>query len=62
VFKEDESLITEGFAPENLRAMNSLVAKMHKAEKTCKKELRAKQFKASLNQEYPCRVLAVAGF
>lgn len=62
VFKEDESLITEGHAPENLRAINLLVAKMLKAEKTCKKGIRAKQFKASLNQEYLHRVLQAASF
>jgi predicted transposase YbfD/YdcC len=62
VFKEDESLITEGYAPENLRVMNLLVAKMLKAEKTCKKGVRAKQFKASLNQEYLCRVLEASVF
>jgi hypothetical protein len=48
-FKEDKSLITKGRAPENIRTINLLVAKMLKAEKTCKKGIRAKQFKASLN-------------
>jgi predicted transposase YbfD/YdcC len=62
VFKEDESLITEGNAPENLRGINLLVAKMLKAEKTCKKGIRAKQFKASLNHEYLCSVLQAANF
>lgn len=62
VFKEDESLVTEGYAPENMRATNLLVAKMLKAEKTCKKGVRAKQFKASLNHEYLCRVLAASNF
>ena len=62
VFNEDESLITEGHAPENLRATNLLVAKMLKAEKSCKKGVRAKQFKASLNHGYLCRVLQAANF
>jgi predicted transposase YbfD/YdcC len=62
VFQEDKSLIAEGYAPENLRTINLLVAKMLKAEKTCKKGVRAKQFKASLNQEYLHRVLQAANF
>lgn len=62
VFGEDESLITEGYAPENLRAMNLLVAKMLKSEKSCKKGIRAKQFKASLNNGYLCKVLQTANF
>jgi predicted transposase YbfD/YdcC len=62
VFKEDESLVTEGHAPENLRAINLLVAKMLKAETSCKKGIRAKQFKASLNHDYLCRVLKAANF
>jgi predicted transposase YbfD/YdcC len=62
VFKEDESLITEGHAPENLRVIHLLVAKMLKEEKTCKKGIRAKQFKASLNQEYLYKVLQAASF
>lgn len=62
VFQEDESLVVEGNAPENLRAINLLVAKMLKAEKTCKKGIRAKQFKASLNHEYLCSVLQAANF
>jgi predicted transposase YbfD/YdcC len=62
VFKEDESLVTEGNAPENLRAINLLAAKMLKSEKTCKKGIRAKQFKASLNHEYLCTVLQAANF
>ena len=62
VFKEDESLVTEGYAPENLRATNLLVAKMLKSEKSCKKGIRAKQFKASLNHEYLCRVIQAANF
>lgn len=62
VFKEDESLITDGYAPENLRVIHLLVAKMLKAEKSCKKGIRAKQFKASLNHEYLCRVMQVANF
>lgn len=62
VFKEDESLVMEGNAPENLRAIHLLVAKMLKAEKTCKKGIRAKQFKASLNHEYLCSVLQAANF
>jgi predicted transposase YbfD/YdcC len=62
VFKEDESLVTEGYAPENLRATNLLVAKMLKSEKSCKKGIRAKQFKASLNHGYLCKVLQAANF
>lgn len=62
VFKEDESLVTQGHAPENLRSINLLVAKMLKAEKTCKKGIRAKQFKASLSHQYLCSVLEAANF
>lgn len=59
VFKEDQTTITEGFSPENLRTMNLLVAKLLKNEKSCKKGIRAKQFKASLDHEYLHRVLSV---
>jgi hypothetical protein len=49
VFKEDQSTITEGYAPENLRTINLLAAKKLKGEKSCKKGIRAKQFKAALD-------------
>lgn len=62
VFREDQSLITEGYAPENLRAINLLVAKMLKNEKSCKKGIRAKQFKAALDNGYLYKVLAAASF
>jgi predicted transposase YbfD/YdcC len=62
VFGEDQSSVTEGHAPENLRTINLLAAKMLKDEKTCKKGIRAKQFKAALDNEYLYRVLAAANF
>lgn len=62
VFKEDESLITGGSAPENLRVINLLVAKMLKSEKSCKKGIRAKQFKAALDNGYLHKVLSAANF
>jgi predicted transposase YbfD/YdcC len=62
VFDEDKSLVTEGNAPENLRAVNLLVGKMLKEEKTCKKGIRAKQFKAALDNGYLYRVLMAANF
>lgn len=62
VFDEDKSLLTEGYAPENMRAVNLLVAKMLKEEKSCKKGIRAKQFKAALDNEYLHRVLMAANF
>jgi predicted transposase YbfD/YdcC len=52
VFGEDQSSITEGYAPENLRTVNLMASKMLKEEKSCKKGIRAKQFKAALNNEY----------
>ncbi len=62
VFGEDQSSITEGHAPENLRAINLLAAKMLKGEKTCKKGIKAKQFKAALDNGYLYRVLMAANF
>jgi predicted transposase YbfD/YdcC len=62
VFKEDQSTITEGYAPENLRTINLLAAKMLKGEKSCKKGIRAKQFKAALDNEYLHKVLVAASF
>lgn len=62
VFKEDDSLITDGYAPENLRTINLLVSKMLKSEKSCKKGVRAKQFKAALDKGYLYKVLSSAFF
>lgn len=62
VFGEDQSTITEGHAPENLRTINLMAAKMLKEEKTCKKGIRAKQFKAALDNVYLHRVLSVMNF
>jgi predicted transposase YbfD/YdcC len=62
VFGEDQTSITEGYAPENLRTVQLLAAKMLKGEKTCKKGIKAKQFKAALDNEYLYKVLAVANF
>jgi len=62
VFGEDQSLITKGYAPENLRALNLLAAKMLKEEKSCKKGVRAKQFKAALDNGYLHKVLSTATF
>jgi hypothetical protein len=60
VFKEDESLITEGFAPENPQAINLLVARMLKAEKTCKNGLEPSSSRHSLTKSNLCRVLEVS--
>lgn len=62
VFGEDQSTITEGYAPENLRTVNLLAAKMLKGEKSCKKGIRAKQFKAALDNKYLHKVLLAANF
>lgn len=62
VFGEDQSLITEGYAPENLRVLNLLAAKILKGEKSCKKGIRAKQFKAALDNGYLHKVLQGANF
>ena len=62
VFGEDRSSIVEGHAPENLRTVNLLAAKMLKGEKSCKKGIRAKQFKAALDSEYLHKVLLAANF
>jgi hypothetical protein len=39
-----------------------MASKMLKEEKSCKKGIRAKQFKAALNNEYLHRVLLAADF
>ena len=62
VFAEDRSSVVEGHAPENLRALNILAAKMLKEEKSCRKGIRAKQFKAALDNDYLHRVLLAANF
>ena len=62
VFGEDKSSITEGYAPENLRTVNLMAAKMLKGEKSCKKGIRAKQFKAALDNGYLHKVLLAANF
>lgn len=62
VFREDERTISEGFAPENLRTIEMLGTRMLKSEKSSKKGIRAKQFKAATSQDYLYRVLAVSNF
>ncbi len=62
VFAEDRNPIVEGHAPENLRAVNLLAAKMLKEEKSCRKGIRAKRFKAALDNDYLHRVLLAANF
>jgi predicted transposase YbfD/YdcC len=62
VFAEDRNPIVEGHAPENLRVVNLLAAKMLKEEKSCRKGIRAKRFKAALDNEYLHRVLLAANF
>jgi predicted transposase YbfD/YdcC len=62
IFGIDESLITKGYAPENLRTVSLLAAKMLKSEKTCKKGLKAKQFKAALDPDYLHKVLLASNF
>ena len=62
VFREDERTISEGFAPENLRTIEMLGTKMLKAEKSSKKGIRAKQFKAATSQDYLYKVLQASNF
>jgi predicted transposase YbfD/YdcC len=62
VFKEDQTAIKEGNAPENIRTFNLLASKMLKEEKTCKKGIRAKQFKAALDNGYLTKVLLQTNF
>jgi predicted transposase YbfD/YdcC len=62
VFREDDRSISEGHAPENLRTIEMLAAKMLKAEKSSKRGLKGKQFKAALNTNYLYRVLNASNF
>ena len=62
VFREDERTVSEGSAPENLRTIEMLGAKMLKAEKSSKKGIRAKQFKAATSQDYLYKVLQASTF
>ena len=62
VFREDERTISEGFAPENLRTIEMLGTKMLKYEKSSKKGIRGKQFKAATSQAYLYRVLQASNF
>ena len=54
--------MSEGFAPENLRTIEMLGAKMLKAEKSSKKGIRAKQFRAATSQDYLYKVLLASTF
>jgi hypothetical protein len=45
-----------------MRTINLLAAKMLKEEKTCKKGIKAKQFKAALDNSYLNKVLLSANF
>lgn len=62
VFREDERTVSDGFAPENLRTIEMLGAKMLKAEKSSQKGIRAKQFKAATSQDYLYKVLTASNF
>lgn len=62
VFGEDDRAISEGKAPDNSRAIQMIIAKMLKTEKSFRKRLKANKFKASSDLEYLRKVLYVAKF
>jgi len=56
-FKEDESRIRRNNAAENLTVMRHITLNLLKAEKSCKKGIKAKRFKAALDSDYVEKVL-----
>ena len=56
-FREDESRVRTGHAPDNLAQIRSIVLNMLKRESTSKRGIRAKQKNAGWNHDYLLRVL-----
>ena len=56
-FREDESRVRRDNAPENIAVFRHVVMNALRKEKTCKKGVKAKRFKATLQAEYAQKVL-----
>ena len=56
-FREDESRVRRDNAPENMAVFRHVVMNALRKEKTCKKGVKAKRFKATLQAEYAQKVL-----
>jgi predicted transposase YbfD/YdcC len=57
-FREDDCRVREGTAAENLSRLRRMALNLLKAEKTCKRSIRAKRLKANRDRKY---LLKVAG-
>ncbi|WP_157822483.1 transposase [Psychromonas sp. Urea-02u-13] len=56
-FNEDLSRVRRSNAAENMSVIRHLVLSLLKLEKNCKKGLKAKRFKATLDTDYADKVL-----
>jgi predicted transposase YbfD/YdcC len=57
-FREDDSRIRRGNGAENIVTARHITLNMLRQEKTCKKGIKAKRFKAALDSDYAEKVLA----
>lgn len=57
VFRKDDSRIRRDNAPENLGVFRHVAINSLRNEKTCKKGIKAKRYKAALQPEYAQKVL-----
>jgi predicted transposase YbfD/YdcC len=57
-FREDESRVRRDNAPENLGVFRHVAMNALRKEKTCKKGVKAKRFKATLQSDYAQKVLS----
>ena len=58
-FREDDSRIRAGHAPENMATARHIALNLLQQETTCKKGIRGKRLKASWNEKYFKKVLQV---
>lgn len=57
-FREDDSRVAQGYAPENLAVLRHLALNLINQEKSIKAGTRAKRMRAGWDDQYLCRVLA----
>jgi len=57
-FREDESRIRKGKAPENFAVLRHIALNMIKKEKSSKKSIKSKRLRAGWDNDYLLKVLA----